>query len=317
MQESIDSSNETSTQAAPPERGRAWRIVAIVLTLHAALLGSVVLIQGCSKSDTVVKNDVPSAATTPAPDSTTPQPDTLAQSQGTTVLPGSDALTPEEHTAPLTPTMPESVDPSLAASPAPTTPSIAPISPQPEIRPEMAPVTPTPEPSQPAIASTEKKASPVTKYVVKKGDTLGKIAKRNKVSLTELAAANKMEKNAALKIGQKLILPGKTTTVASAAPSAPASATASTGSKTHLVKSGESPTSIAKLYGISVQTLMKANRITDPRKMRVNQKLVIPVARVADLAPAPAPMPAPQPNADLKPAASEEPTVTVAEANKI
>ena len=46
--------------------------------------------------------------------------------------------------------------------------------------------------------------------------------------------------------------------------------------KTHLVKSGEWPSSIARTYGIKVADLLSANPGVDPRRLRPGQALVIP-----------------------------------------
>jgi LysM repeat protein len=44
----------------------------------------------------------------------------------------------------------------------------------------------------------------------------------------------------------------------------------------HVVKAGETLTSIAGRYGVSVQSLMEKNRITDPKTLSEGQKLEIP-----------------------------------------
>jgi len=46
---------------------------------------------------------------------------------------------------------------------------------------------------------------------------------------------------------------------------------------TYTVKPGDFPEKIAKKFGISVKTLLKVNNIKDPKKLRVGQKLYIPV----------------------------------------
>lgn len=45
---------------------------------------------------------------------------------------------------------------------------------------------------------------------------------------------------------------------------------------THRVRRGESPASIARLYGVSVRALMRENGIHNPRRLRVNTTLRIP-----------------------------------------
>lgn len=44
----------------------------------------------------------------------------------------------------------------------------------------------------------------------------------------------------------------------------------------HTVEAGQTVSEIAKAYKVSVQSILKANKITDPTKIRVGQKLFIP-----------------------------------------
>jgi LysM repeat protein len=53
-------------------------------------------------------------------------------------------------------------------------------------------------------------------------------------------------------------------------------ARASATTKTHVVKSGEYPYSIARSYGIKITDLLSANPGMDPRRLRPGQALVIP-----------------------------------------
>jgi murein DD-endopeptidase MepM/ murein hydrolase activator NlpD len=54
----------------------------------------------------------------------------------------------------------------------------------------------------------------------------------------------------------------------------------------HLVQPGETPYGIARRYGVSVEALLAANRIDDPRRVRAGARLIIPPA-----GPAPEPDP--------------------------
>lgn len=59
----------------------------------------------------------------------------------------------------------------------------------------------------------------------------------------------------------------------------PAPAMGSTGlsdSRVHVVQPGETPSSIARRYGVSVQALLEANPGLEPRRMRIGQKINIP-----------------------------------------
>ena len=44
----------------------------------------------------------------------------------------------------------------------------------------------------------------------------------------------------------------------------------------YIIKSGDTLSQIATKYGTSIEALSKANNITDPSKIRVGQKLIIP-----------------------------------------
>jgi LysM repeat protein len=48
--------------------------------------------------------------------------------------------------------------------------------------------------------------------------------------------------------------------------------------KTHTVKAGESPYSIAKKYGVKLDALLTANPNVDPKRLRIGQPLVIPAS---------------------------------------
>ncbi len=78
----------------------------------------------------------------------------------------------------------------------------------------------------PALAAPASKAAaavnaPPTVHVVNRGDTLLSIARRNHVTVAELAKANSLEPSAKLKLGMKLTVPGaKTAALAPAAPAA-------------------------------------------------------------------------------------------------
>jgi LysM repeat protein len=146
-----------------------------------------------------------------------------------------------------------------------------------------------------------------TEYVVVKGDSLAKIAKKNGVTLKALEAANPGVVPTKLKIGQKLVIPagGKSLTD-TAAPTAPAVGDAGTASYT--VKSGDTLTKIAKAHGTTVKAIEAANGLTTT-KIAVGKKLKIPgKAEAAPVVAAPAPvetLPVPPMPASTAPAMPE------------
>lgn len=140
------------------------------------------------------------------------------------------------------------------------------------------------------IAEPVADVTPATTYTVQSGDNLWNIAKKHKVSTTEIAAANGMRTNAVLRPGQKLIIPGKPASPTVAARSEPvaslgksaetvtAVAPASAGGESvkHVVRSGETLGSIARTYGVRTADIAVANSISDPAKIRAGTELIIP-----------------------------------------
>ena len=254
----------------PPKRprGRVWRVVAVVLALHAVAFGVFAVFQGCHRSEPSTHAE--ENATPPSsPENTTPAPD-AAQGGGSqpapVAQPGGTALTPEER-------IPGGgAPPSMPASP-----------------PEVVSAPPAPSmPTAPAVAPKAGKPSGSSAtYTVRKGDTLSKVARHYTVSIRELAELNRMPADASLKVGQKLAVPAKKAGAEpsrSATPPKASVAKASPGT-THVVKSGETLTAIAKQHGVTVDALMRANDITDPAKLKVGQKLKIPAAHAAPSSP--------------------------------
>ncbi len=153
-----------------------------------------------------------------------------------------------------------------------------------------------PDPATPAPANR----GPIPRqYEVKPNDTLNKIAFAYKTSTTEIMAANQLKEGATLKPGQLLIIPAakttpKLTTAGANTPSAaggPATASSTPASTPkqqadvpptrttpglYTVKKGDTLTSIAKSFGVSVDELEKANKTTDPKKLQLGQVLKVP-----------------------------------------
>lgn len=94
-------------------------------------------------------------------------------------------------------------------------------------------------------------------HVVKAGENLSTIANQYKVSVANIAAVNKININALLKVGQKLIIPtGNTKPIATTKP-----VLASTNSKQHVVVAGETLGKIARLNGVTEKDLMAWNNL--------------------------------------------------------
>jgi nucleoid-associated protein YgaU len=151
-------------------------------------------------------------------------------------------------------------------------------------------------------------------YTVEKGDFPAKIALKfygpeegnRLVNIDRLMAANNIADETKLKIGQKLVIPalpngpeklavlspdsfvkvelGPTRVVTADKADDKKTVVKSSGTKEYVVAKGDSPAKIAmKFYGpqegnrlVNIDRLMAANKITDPTKLKVGQKLVIP-----------------------------------------
>ena len=127
-------------------------------------------------------------------------------------------------------------------------------------------------------------------YIVKKGDTLGGIARRHHVSTAALMKANNISPDGAKKlhVGKKLVIPARSAKSGRGARSgrkdrgakrsadaAPAPAAAA---GEYIVKTGDTPEKIARKHHVRLAALMEANKFSeeDAKRLRVDQKIVIP-----------------------------------------
>jgi membrane-bound lytic murein transglycosylase D len=127
-------------------------------------------------------------------------------------------------------------------------------------------------------------------HVVERGETVGGIARRYRVSVSALREWNYLDARGTIRVGQRLVVraPGGRT-VATAAPArsakgkgAPAKRAsvseglAKTRAAIHIVRPGDTLSAIAKRYRVSVEALMSANGIHSTRGLKVGKRLTIP-----------------------------------------
>jgi uncharacterized protein YcbK (DUF882 family) len=93
------------------------------------------------------------------------------------------------------------------------------------------------------------------RHTVQSGQTLGAIAKRYRVSATNLAAANGLKKTSNLRVGQVLRVPPRGVIY---------------------VYPGQTLSGIAQLNKVSVKALARANRLSPDATLRVGQRLELP-----------------------------------------
>ncbi len=173
---------------------------------------------------------------------------------------------------------------SAVAAPAPV--AVAHVPPPVTAAPvQQARVQPQP---QPAVAQA-------AEHVVGKGEMLGKIAKKYGVSVAALKQANGLQ-NDMIRIGQKLRVPAQaqapaiqqmaavtpaahTAPVALSGPAAPApaKATGADAERVYVVSKGDTLWGISKRFKMAPESIVRANKIADPGRLRVGMKLVIPL----------------------------------------
>ncbi len=112
-----------------------------------------------------------------------------------------------------------------------------------------------------------------TSVTVGPGETLSQIAQSHGTTVTALAAANDITNLNLVYAGQVLVVPGPTS-------SPSGGATGATGA-TVIVGPGQSLTSIAARYGVSVSELAAANGITNPNLVFAGAHLQIPSQSMA------------------------------------
>jgi membrane-bound lytic murein transglycosylase D len=128
--------------------------------------------------------------------------------------------------------------------------------------------------------------------IVRKGDTLGRLAKRHRVRMKELATANGLTPRSILKAGARLVLPEpagatKSRTARTAAPKASrgtiSSASAGAGRNgrkkgaRYKVHKGDTLDRIARVYGVTVDDLADRNRLRKGQPIHPGLVLVIPL----------------------------------------
>ena len=118
-----------------------------------------------------------------------------------------------------------------------------------------------------AEAPAARGSSGATTHVVRSGETLSTISRRYGVSVRQLQSWNGMGSSTRIRAGQRLRVGGEPArAVASASPRA----------QTHLVRRGETLSSLARRYGVSVQALMEANDFDSARDLKAGARIRIP-----------------------------------------
>lgn len=232
------------------------KVFGIVVGIHVFALMLIFANPGCSSSSK------PPAAT-----------ETVAKTEAP-----APAITVPTIPAPAADPVPAGFNPDAPATAAPASGGI-----------RFTPTRPNTAAASTLTVEPVKDVTPMSTYTVKSGDSLWTIANKNKISVADLAAANNLKSNTVLKLGQKLIIPGKNPApapapapamaapaVTTAAPAAPTETPAKGAALHHKVATGETLGSIALKYGVRERDLALVNNITDPRKLPLGKDLIIP-----------------------------------------
>ncbi|MBU2234355.1 MAG: LysM peptidoglycan-binding domain-containing protein, partial [Proteobacteria bacterium] len=116
-------------------------------------------------------------------------------------------------------------------------------------------------------------------YRVKKGDTLGKIARSHNTSIAVLLKLNAMKLHDFLPVGRLLKLPAAKAErrmaekqTAAGKPSGPKNAA----TRVYLIKRGDTLSGIARRHGTTIRVLMELNHLKGSEPLHVDRKLILP-----------------------------------------
>jgi LysM repeat protein len=130
-----------------------------------------------------------------------------------------------------------------------------------------------PKPAAQSRPTTTTSTSSST-YIVRAGDTLGSIAARHRVTVSQLARANGLYTNSWVYTGRRLQIP-RSSSSSSASTSTPSSSTSSSGG-TYVVRPGDTLVGIATRLGVSVSRLAAVNGLRTNSWVYTGQRLRIP-----------------------------------------
>jgi LysM repeat protein len=124
-------------------------------------------------------------------------------------------------------------------------------------------------------------------HIVQPGETLSVIAAQHGVAIAEIAQANSLANVNTIYVGQKLRIPGGSSSASDPSASeergsAPATE-AEPAPEVYLVQPGDTLAGIAERFGVSAVSLARANRLSNPSLVFAGRRLTIPKPRIARL----------------------------------
>lgn len=124
-------------------------------------------------------------------------------------------------------------------------------------------------------ANSEIEDLKVVDILVKKGDSLDKIARANGTTIEAIKQLNKL-KSEKLSIGQQLKVPvGLKKSAATTAPEKSTASTPPANAEYYTLKSGDTPWKIAKLQHVSMEDILRLNKLNEEkaRNLKVGDKI--------------------------------------------
>ncbi len=166
---------------------------------------------------------------------------------------------------------PETTEEAIA-SPTPTLPTATPeptATVLPTTTPTAVPITPTMQPQS---------AAGDIQYILQYGDTLDVIAQEYDVAVAAILQSNNITNPAGLQPGTTIVIPGDAPAYGMAVPeeSDLLSESGGGGGETYVVQMNDNLDLIAQAFNVSVVSLQRANGITNVRRLRPGQVLLIP-----------------------------------------
>lgn len=240
---------------------RNRKLIAVVVVAHIGVLLVAGIMGGCAGD----KKKVPLAKVRPVEDIYAPEgePESILEPVG--MIEETELLVAREPGVIPSPIPPEPVD--ILSATARTEPEAAKPPVIPRLRPSGGPGE---------ISSTRT-------HRVAAGDSLWKIGVAYGVTVGEIAEVNDLDKEAILRVGQVLLIPGEGAAVAvesaveeKTVVESPSGEEEEGAPKKHVIRKGESLWSIAKKYGVPWKIIAEANGIEDASRVRTGQVIVIP-----------------------------------------
>ena len=113
-------------------------------------------------------------------------------------------------------------------------------------------------------------------HLVANGENLTVIARRYRVTIAAISAANNLADPSRIFPGQRLVIPSLSAPAAPNPKPKPTPTAPPATPRTHLVADGENLTVIARRYGVPIAAISAANKLADPSRIFPGQRLVIP-----------------------------------------